>query len=159
MRWICVYLTIAALLAIAGCQPSATPVPAASHEAAVSSQPTTSLGNEPGPVLPSSRAPATASDDAAEEWQCGEILLEAKLDGMVMHLHFSGRTLALAHGESLTGARYADTTGNEFMRQGDGAMLILHGDEARTCSRSPRAGGADGVAVAWRSSMGPAAMA
>jgi len=55
-----------------------------------------------------------------------------------MQIAFSGRTLALPHVESLTGARYADAAGNEFMRQADAAKLILAGDEGRDCTRSDR---------------------
>jgi uncharacterized membrane protein len=66
------------------------------------------------------------------------VLLDARLDGETMHLAFSGRTLTLPHVESLTGARYADAAGNEFMRQADGAKLILAGEESRDCTRSDR---------------------
>lgn len=138
MRCIRMILTIAGLLAIAGCQPSATPVPATGHDTPASSQSAASPGNEPAHGLPSAPPPTPVTHDAAEHWQCGEILLDAQLDGAVMRLNFSGRTLGLAHGESLTGARYADAKGNEFMRQGDGATLILSGDEGRACTRSTR---------------------
>jgi putative lipoprotein len=73
-----------------------------------------------------------------QHWQCGEVLLDARLEGETMHLAFSGRTLALPHVESLTGARYADAAGNAFMRQSDAATLILAGDEGRDCTRSDR---------------------
>jgi putative lipoprotein len=63
------------------------------------------------------------------------VLLDARVDGETMHLSFSGRTLALPHVESLMGARYADAD-NSFMRQGDGAKLIIAGDEIRDCMRS-----------------------
>ncbi|MFS8064041.1 MAG: hypothetical protein ACMG5Z_05580 [Luteimonas sp.] len=78
-----------------------------------------------------------SSDNAnAQHWQCGEVLLDARLDGETMHLDFSGRALALPHVESLTGARYADADGNAFMRQADGAKLIIAGDESRDCTIS-----------------------
>jgi putative lipoprotein len=62
------------------------------------------------------------------------VLLDARLVGETMHLAFSGRTLTLPHVESLTGARYADISGNSFMRQADTAKLILAGDESRDCT-------------------------
>jgi uncharacterized membrane protein len=67
------------------------------------------------------------------------VLLDARLDAETMHLDFSGRTLALPHVESLTGARYADAAGNQFSRQADVAKLILAGEESRDCARSDRA--------------------
>lgn len=136
MRWIKIMSNIGILLAIAGCQPSATPVPATSHNTAASSKSTALSDKEIASDLRRAPAPMAVTSDAAEHWQCGEILLDAQLDGTVMRLHFAGRNMALAHGESLTGARYADTMGNEFMRQGVGGTLTLRGDESRACTRS-----------------------
>ena len=66
------------------------------------------------------------------------MLLDARRDGETMHLSFSGRTLALPHVESLTGARFADAAGNAFMQLEDHAKLLLAGDESRDCTRSDR---------------------
>jgi len=67
------------------------------------------------------------------------MLVDAHTAGDSMQLRFSGRKLTLPHVESLAGARHADATGNEFMRQGDGAALILAGEDQRDCTRSERA--------------------
>lgn len=136
------------VLALTGCQPSA-PAPAPAQDAAF---PTSTV---PASPVPASTAPAqapepSASDPAtpppkgssgdvnAQRWQCGEVLLDARRDGETIHLAFSGRTLALAHVESLTGARFADGSGNEFMQLGDHARLALAGDDGRDCTISDR---------------------
>ena len=66
------------------------------------------------------------------------MLLDARRDGETMHLSFSGRTLALPHVESLTGARFADAAGNAFMQLEDHAKLILAGENGRDCTISDR---------------------
>ena len=127
------------LLACAACQRAPSPVAAVADDGAkpVSPPATTTA---PSPSVPPSVTPVPSGPEATiEHWQCGEILLDASLQGEAIRLDFSGRTLVLAHAESLTGARYADREGNEFMRQGDGAKLILAGEESRDCARSQRA--------------------
>ena len=123
------------LLSCAACQPS--PAPDVSTGSSKPASPPAAL---PSPSVPNPVAtPAPAVAEASiQHWQCGEILLDARLQGEAMRLDFSGRTLSLAHTESLTGARYADRQGNEFMHQGEGAKLILAGEEWRDCSRSQR---------------------
>lgn len=138
MRSILLLSGLCAMFVLGACQPSApAPVPPSADNGKVVPQqaaapaPDTSAIGKPTPTSPAS--------SAAEHWQCGEVLLDARLDSETMHLDFSGRALALPHVESLTGTRYADGVGNQFMRQGDGGKLILAGDEARDCSRSERA--------------------
>lgn len=127
---------VCVVLATGACQPSAQAPEAAPVAASMPSPPQPPVP-EPPTGIPASTTPPPQSDSStAEHWQCGEVLLDARLDGETMHLDFSGRMLALPHVESLTGARYADTAGNAFMRQGDGAKLILSGDDGRDCSRS-----------------------
>ncbi|HVR80703.1 MAG TPA: hypothetical protein VHF02_01215 [Luteimonas sp.] len=129
---------LCALFALGACQPSApTPnaLPADSGKTASQQALPTPV---PAPDALASKTPPSPARNSAEHWQCGEILLDARLDGDTLHLGFSGRSLTLPHVESLTGARYADGTGNEFMRQENGAKLILAGDEGRDCSRSER---------------------
>jgi uncharacterized membrane protein len=131
----------ALVLALAACQPSA-PAPAPTPDAA-SPAPTSPASTAPpqvpapAPVGNATSLPAAPSGNA-QRWQCGEVLLDARRDGETMHLSFSGRTLALPHVESLTGARFADATGNAFMQLEDHATLILAGDDSRDCTNSDR---------------------
>lgn len=124
------------LLGLAACQPPApdnaagNPAPdkvttASAHGTAV--RPSTAAARPLAPARP-------AVSTGVEHWQCGEILLDARVDGPAIRLSFSGRSLLLPHVESLTGARYADAVGNAFTRSGDGANLILAGEDARDCS-------------------------
>ena len=69
-------------------------------------------------------------------WQCDEILLDLHDEGASARIDFSGRSLTLQHGESLTGARYADKQGNAFTRDGDHATLELAGGESHACTPS-----------------------
>lgn len=118
------------LLAVCACQPSAPVADNAPDRA------TTATPDAPPPA-PNAAVPATGKT-AAAHWQCGEVLLDARPDGDAMRLDFSGRSLQLPHVESLTGARYADAAGNEFMLAGDSGVLILAGEDQRDCSRSTR---------------------
>jgi uncharacterized membrane protein len=141
MRWI--LSNTALVLALAACQPSA-PAPAPTPDAAspASTPPASTAPPQapaPGPVDNATPLPAAPSGNGrAQRWQCGEVLLDARRDGETMHLSFSGRTLALPHVESLTGARFADATGNAFMQLEDHATLILAGDDSRDCTISDR---------------------
>ena len=126
------------LLGCAACQRAPSPVAAVTDEAGKPA-PSSATATAPSPSAPPSVTPAAPGPEAAiAHWQCGEILLDARLQGEAMRLDFSGRTLPLAHAESLTGARYADRGGNEFMRQGEGAKLTLAGEDARDCTRTTR---------------------
>jgi uncharacterized membrane protein len=120
---------------LAACQPGAPADPGAADAptpAASSSDKTPA----PAPAMPQSQSSPAG---AAMHWQCGELLVDAEATSESLRLRFSGRSLVLPHVESLTGARYADDAGNEFMRQGDGAVLMLAGEEQRDCARSDRA--------------------
>ena len=133
----------ALVLALAACQPSHGPAPTPEAASPASTAPASTRPSQTPPLSSADTAtpsPATAAsgNGSPQHWQCGEVLLDARLDGETMHLSFSGRMLALPHVESLTGARYADAAGNEFMRLADAAKLILAGDEGRDCTRSDR---------------------
>ena len=134
----------ALVLALAACQPTA-PAPALTPDAASPASTTppasTAPPQAPAPTPVDNAAPlptAPSGNGHAQRWQCGEVLLDARRDGETMHLSFSGRTLALPHVESLTGARFADATGNAFMQLEDHATLILAGDDSRDCTISDR---------------------
>ena len=121
---------------LAACQPTA---PAGSGPAVAPPQPASTPAAPSDDKAPAPAAPPSPSASVAMHWQCGELLVDADAVGESMRLRFSGRSLALPHVESLTGARYADDAGNEFMRQGDGALLMLAGEEQRDCTRGNRA--------------------
>jgi uncharacterized membrane protein len=121
---------------LAACQPAAPTGPA---PAVAPPRPASTPAAPPGGKAPGQAAPPSSSASAAEHWQCGELLVDAAAVGESMRLRFSGRSLVLPHVESLTGARHADGAGNAFMRQGDGAILVLAGEEQRDCTRSDRA--------------------
>lgn len=138
MRSILFPPSLCALLMLGACRPSAPTPDTAPDDPAPQTDAAAPMTTVPAPPAsaPAPPAPATAAAPAAEHWQCGEVLLDARLDGETLRLDFSGRMLALPHLESLTGARFADDDGNEFMRQADGAKLIVAGDEGRDCTRS-----------------------
>jgi len=126
-------LPLLGAILLAACQPATPGDPAPVIAPAPSTTPPVKPGDgEPSapsaPTPPSTQPPPAR---VAMHWQCGELLVDADAVGESMRLHFSGRSLTLPHVESLTGARYADDAGNEFMRQGDGAILILAGEEQR----------------------------
>lgn len=134
-------LPLLGAILLAACQPATPGDPAP----VIAPAPSTTIPVKPNdgePSAPSAPSPPSTQPPparAATHWQCGELLVDADAVGESMRLHFSGRSLALPHVESLTGARYADAAGNEFMRQGDGAILILAGEEQRDCTRGDRA--------------------
>jgi uncharacterized membrane protein len=123
---------------LAACQPAtpAGPGPAAAGPEPVASPAASSGGKAAVVASPPSQSPPA---DVAMHWQCGELRVDTDAAGESLRLRFSGRSLTLPHVESLTGARHADDAGNEFMRQGDGAILILAGEEQRDCTGSDRA--------------------
>lgn len=139
MRSILLLPGLGIVLALGGCQPS-SPAPDAATDAipAPSTAATAPTSSVPVPKEPAPAGPAPVAASSADHWQCGEVLLDARLDADAIHLDFSGRALALPHVESLMGARYADAEGNSFMRQGADAILILAGDDSRDCTRSDR---------------------
>lgn len=135
-------LPLLVAVTLAACQPGApagagTAVPPT--QAPTNGKPAPPQGGQDSPpASPSPQAqPSTAG--ATMHWQCGELLVDADAEGDALRLHFSGRELLLPHVESLAGKRHADAAGNEFMRQGDGAILILAGEEQRDCSPGDRA--------------------
>jgi hypothetical protein len=128
----------ALVLALAACQrPAPAPAPDAAPPASTVPAPT-AASQAPAPPPTGAAKPPASGNTGAQHWQCGEVLLDARRDGETMHLSFSGRTLALPHVESFTGARFADDTGNAFMQLEDHATLILAGDDSRDCTIGDR---------------------
>jgi len=102
--------------------------PATSPKPADSSQPET-------PTPPRTAATQdTTGESGIVHWQCEELLVDATREGEVLHLAFSGRSVALPHAESLVGTRFADAAGNAFTEKGDGAQLMLAGERQRDCT-------------------------
>ena len=136
------------VLALAACQPPAhTPAPtpdaASPASTAPASTPPASTASPQAPApsaadVATPTANASSGNASTQHWQCGEVLLDARRIDEAMHLSFSGRTLALPHVESLTGARFADAAGNAFMQLEDHAKFILAGDDSRDCTISDR---------------------
>ena len=128
----------ALVLALAACQrPAPAPAPDAAPPASTVPAPT-AASQAPAPPPTGAAKPPASGNAGAQHWQCGEVLLDARRDGETMHVSFSGRALALPHVESLTGARFADDTGNAFMQLEDHATLILAGDDSRDCTIGDR---------------------
>lgn len=89
-------------------------------------------------------ADATATTDTFH-WQCGEVGVASTYidDAESVTLVFSGRELELPIAVSASGARYADTAGNEFWTKGDSGTLTLAAEAGsetarRECTRSER---------------------
>lgn len=103
----------------------------------------------PAPTAPATTepAPTPAPADATEtfHWQCGEVGVASTYidDAQSVTLAFSGRELELPIAVSASGARYADTAGNEFWTKGDSGTLTLAAEAGsetakRECSRTDR---------------------
>lgn len=129
-------LSLAIALFAVACQPEAgrdAPAPAAPAPATV------------GPTA-ATPAPADATATAAIfHWQCGEVGVASTYSDDAQHvtLAFSGRELELPIAVSASGARYADTAGNEFWTKGDSGTLTLAAEARsetarRECIRSER---------------------
>lgn len=92
------------------------------------------------------RVPAggKASVDTSENtshWQCSDLRVTSAYDpdGESVTLSMSGRNLKLPIATSASGARYADTQGNEFWTKGRGGTLTLAGEQQRECMQSDQA--------------------
>jgi uncharacterized lipoprotein YbaY len=83
---------------------------------------------------------AQAGPAAADttRWNCGDLQIGATFDAVANTtvLALPGRSLSLPHAVSASGARFADSAGNEFWSKGDSAMLTLAGRGKRNCSRT-----------------------
>ncbi|GAB2615784.1 MliC family protein [Novilysobacter erysipheiresistens] len=118
-------LSLAIVLVAGACQPKA------GHD-------------DPVPAATPARADATATT-ATFHWQCGEVGVASTYndDARRVILAFSGRELELPIAVSASGARYADTAGNEFWTKGDSGTLTLAAEAGsetakRECARSER---------------------
>lgn len=118
MRRLLVTSMTGSLLALAACQKSAEPAATATPAAAAS-------------------APASteASPMKSSSYQCGDLKVTATFDNVgAVDLSYPGGPLTLAQAESASGARFADSQGNEFWNQGEAATLTLAGQPKRDCT-------------------------
>src|SRR5690606_11026660 len=97
-----------------------------------------SPGQPPGPVTPE---PAIAADTPALDppppmpgittthFRCGDLVVGAEFDDAAGHVTLSVATIRtrLPGAVAASGARYADSAGNEFWNRDDGATLTLDG--------------------------------
>nr|WP_295383318.1 YbaY family lipoprotein [Pseudoxanthomonas sp.] len=88
---------------------------------------------------------ADASADAAvvkTQWQCGDQRIGASFDNGPadnVTLDLGDKPLVLPHAVAASGARYADTAGNEFWTKGREGMLTLAGKKKLECSQTDEA--------------------
>ena len=104
------------LLLAAGCRPAPTPeTPAALPPAA--------------PSAPDAVTTPPLPDTASARFRCGEMLVSARFDNTAGQVTLSTglRQVRLPQAMAASGARYADTAGNEFWNKGDAATLTLDG--------------------------------
>lgn len=85
-------------------------------------------------------AAPTAADPPADDvrWQCGEIIVAARLAGGRAALGMPGVRLELRRQAPAAGAHYVDAAGNGFRVEGERATLALAGEETRDCVRTER---------------------
>lgn len=85
--------------------------------------------------------PGTMSTLISTHWQCGNLRVGAAYDTEqeLARLWFSGRSLQLPIARSGSGARYADSQGNEFWTKGDSSTLKLAGQSQVDCTRTQQA--------------------
>ncbi len=101
------------------------------------------------PVVPTDNTPVEfrlvrvadegkATSGSVSYWQCGEVRVGASFDNAAdrITLSLSGRRLQLPLAVSGSGARYADTAGNEFWTQGGSGTLSLAGEDKRDCEQT-----------------------
>ena len=83
-----------------------------------------------------SHNPARARRLCRRAFQCGDLVVTATFDGVgAVDLSWTGGPLTLPKVESASGARYADSQGNEFWSKGDEASVTLAGQHKRNCVR------------------------
>ncbi|HVK50366.1 MAG TPA: MliC family protein [Pseudoxanthomonas sp.] len=119
-------LSLLLAAALAACQqtpapPAATPAPQSPTAAAAPTEPS---------------IPEQQGQTTTYLYQCGELAVTASFHGDDdADLTFNGRVLKLPRVVSASGARYADTGGNEFWSKGDvEAILTLAGEAQRSCT-------------------------
>lgn len=110
MRRMSVMLAATSLLALGACQRSSEPA---------------------APVV---SAPAGAVVLPSHSYLCGDLAVTATFDAVgAVDLSLPSGPLTLPKVESASGARYADSQGNEFWSKGEEAMFTLAGQEKRNC--------------------------
>ncbi|WP_081759960.1 MliC family protein [Pseudoxanthomonas suwonensis] len=129
-----------AVLLLAACRPD-TPEATPAETAAASAQdaaPQPAAGEatlDPAAPPPGATAEATAAV-VNTHWQCGDQRVAVRFDNAaqtVTVVHDRGE-MVLPQEVAASGARYADTNGNEFWTKGPSATLTLSGTPARECS-------------------------
>lgn len=84
---------------------------------------------------------ATTPVAQTRTYQCGDLAVTATFDGVgAMDLGFAGGPLTLPQVEAASGARFADSQGNEFWSKGEAATFTLAGQQARTCAPAAAGG-------------------
>ena len=122
MRSLFVLPILGSLLALAACQRS---------------EDTAGTGQSPKPAATKLAITPVAH---THTYQCGDLAVTATFDGVgAMDLGFAGGPLTLPQVEAASGARFADSQGNEFWSKGEAATFTLAGQQARACA--PAAGG------------------
>lgn len=123
-----------ALLLLGACRPAApeasTPAPASAPAAEA---PAAEVVESTPPALPI----AGVATPVETHWQCGDQRVAARFDptSQTLSLIHERGQLTLPRIESASGARYADSNGNEFQDKADTARLTLSGTPARDCSK------------------------
>ena len=98
---------------------------------------------EPAPAAAPSgtNVPASYPGLKVHDFQCGDLKVTATFDGVgAVDLGYADGPLTLPQVESASGARFADTQGNEFWNKGEHATFTLAGQETRDCTPAPPAG-------------------
>ncbi|TYT25195.1 hypothetical protein FZO89_02285 [Luteimonas viscosa] len=107
---------VLALLLASACSPDRPPGPT------VTEPPTAAQ-------TPAVEPPSPVAGITTAHFRCGDLQVGAEFDNAAGHVTLSigtGRT-RLPQAVAASGARYADTAGNEFWNKGDGATLTLDG--------------------------------
>lgn len=89
----------------------------------------------------SAAAVSGAQPRPVQYWQCGDRRLGAEFDPGtgILTLSYEAGDLNLRGVEAASGARYADSLGNEFWSKGAEAMLTLAGAAPQQCARTEHA--------------------
>ncbi|WP_202842743.1 MliC family protein [Luteimonas saliphila] len=122
MRALPACTAILALLLASACSPDRPAEPAV-PEAEIAGQ------------TPAFDTPSPMPGIATTHFRCGDLLVGAEFDNAAGHVTLSIGTARtrLSQAVAASGARYADTAGNEFWNKGDGATLTLDG-VSHTCT-------------------------
>lgn len=141
MRTAGLLLCAALVMALAACRPADNDAPVAATPAPDAATPAV----QPTPAPPGEAA-APGATVRQSQWQCGDERVSARFDQAtqtVTVVHTAGELL-LPQAVSGSGARYADSNGNEFWTSGAGGTLTLSGTPARACTEVANSAAAPG---------------